>query len=133
MPVSTEDYVAIADHLARYCWHVDEGDEEGWIALWAEDAVFAGVTPEPVTGREALRQIVRMNLASGSGKTRHVAANLMYDYQDGRDHVLASYYNSVTNWADGAKMTVMAMSKAQLVRSGEGWLIARQDSAMLVG
>ena len=71
MPVSTDDYVAISDHLARYCWLVDEGDEEGWIALFTEDGVFTGVTPEPVVGREALRQVVRAALVGGTGEQQH--------------------------------------------------------------
>jgi 3-phenylpropionate/cinnamic acid dioxygenase small subunit len=133
MPISTSDYVAISDHLARYCWRVDEGDEDGWIALWTEDGVFTGATPEPVVGREALRQVVRMGQANGPGKTRHMVANLACDYQGDRDHVLACYYNLVTNWAQGARMTVMAMSRVQLVRHGEGWLIRRNDSQMFAG
>ena len=133
MPVSTEDYVAISDHLARYCWAVDEGDEEGWIGLWAEDGTFTGVTPEPVVGREALRAVVRMSQASGPGRTRHMVANLACDYQDGRDLVLASYYNFVTNWAQGARMTVMALSKVLLERNGGSWLIRRNDTTMLPG
>lgn len=135
MPVSTEDYVAISDHLARYCWMVDDGDEEGWIALWTEDGVFAGLTPEPIAGREALRGVVRMAQANGPGKTRHMVANLMCDYRDGRDRVLASYYNYVTNWAQGGRMVVMALSKVQLERSGPendgGWLIRRNDSVAM--
>jgi 3-phenylpropionate/cinnamic acid dioxygenase small subunit len=133
MPVSTEDYVAISEHLARYCWLVDEGDEDGWTALWIEDGVFTGVTPEPVLGREALRMIVRMGQASGARKTRHMVANLVCDYRDGRDTVQAAYYNFVTNWADGARMTVMALSKVVLVRNGAGWLIRRNDSEMFIG
>jgi 3-phenylpropionate/cinnamic acid dioxygenase small subunit len=128
MPVSTEDYVAISDHLARYCWMVDDGDEEGWIGLWTEDGVFAGLTPEPIVGSEALRGVVRMAQASGPGKTRHMVANLMCDYRDGHDSVLASYYNFVTNWAQGGRMVVMALSRVQLERSGAGWLIRRNDS-----
>lgn len=143
MPISTEDYVAISDHLARYCWAVDEGDEEGWIALFTEDGVFTGVTPEPVVGREALRQVVRMGQASGPGMTRHMVANLACDYQsgadgqDGRDVVLARYYNFVTNWAQGARIQVLAMSRVLLERAGAenggGWLIRRNDSTVLPG
>lgn len=133
MPVSTDDYVAISDHLARYCWTVDEGDEEGWIALWAEDGVFTGIAPEPIAGREALRMVVRMAQASGPRKTRHMVANLTCDYHDGADLVLARYYNFVTNWTQGARMTVMAMSKVLLVRDGNGWLIRRNDSEMFPG
>lgn len=134
MPVSTEDHVAVADHLARYCWAIDEGDEEGWIALWAQDGVFTGIFPEPVVGREALRGVVRQSQASGARMTRHMVANLFCDYREGRDQVLASYYNFVTNWAQGGKMTVMALSRVLLERQeGSGWLIRRNDTDMLIG
>jgi 3-phenylpropionate/cinnamic acid dioxygenase small subunit len=134
MPVSTDDYVAIADHMARYCWAVDEGDEEGWAALWTEDAEFTGVTPEPVKGREALKGVVRMSQSQGPGMMRHSVSNMMCDYIDGnRDRVQANYYNMVSHWNAGAKIALLALSKVQLVRRGEGWLIARNDSTPLMG
>lgn len=133
MPVSTEDYVAISDHLGRYCWAVDEGDEEGWIGLWTEDGVFTRVAPEPIVGREALRMIVRMNQATGQGKQRHMVANLVCDYRGDRDTVGASYYNFVTNWAEGGRLAVMALSRVELIRSAGGWLIRRNDSTMMAG
>jgi hypothetical protein len=133
MPVSTEDYVAIADHMARYCWRVDEGDEDGWVALWIEDGVFTGVSPEPVVGHAALRGVVRMAQSSGTGMMRHTIANLACDYVDGRDRVLASYYNLVTNWAEGARISLLALSKVLLERSGEGWLIRRNDTVAMPG
>lgn len=133
MPVSSEDHIAICDHMARYCWTVDEGDEDGWIALWAEDGVFSGVTPEPIVGREALRGVVKMAQGLGPGMMRHSITNLYCDYIDGADRVQANYYNLVTNWNDGARMALMAMSRVQLVRSGAGWLIARSDSRVLPG
>jgi 3-phenylpropionate/cinnamic acid dioxygenase small subunit len=133
MPVSTEDHINISDHMARYCWTVDEGDEESWIALWTEDGVFSGVTPEPVVGREALRGVVKMAQGLGPGMMRHSITNLYCDYIDGKDRVQANYYNLVTNWNDGARMALMAMSRVQLVRSSAGWLIARSDSKVLPG
>jgi 3-phenylpropionate/cinnamic acid dioxygenase small subunit len=137
MTISTEDHVAISDFLARYCWLVDEGDEDGWVALWAKDAVFTGVLAEPVVGHEALRALVRLGNASGPGKTRHMIANLYCEYQGGRDTVLASYYNFVTNWAQGARIMVMATSRVLLERSGDhkngGWLIRRNDSVTMPG
>jgi ketosteroid isomerase-like protein len=135
MPVSTADHIAISDHLARYCWAVDEGDEEGWIALWTEDGVFTGVAPAPIEGREALRGVVKMAQSLGPGMMRHMITNLMCDYMggnmDGRDRVLAAYYNLVTHWNDGARFALLALSKVQLVRTGEAWLIARNDTTVL--
>lgn len=133
MPVSTEDHVAISDHLARYCWAVDEGDEEGWTALWCADGVFTGVAPAPIEGREALRGVVKMAQSLGPGMMRHSVTNLMCDYMDGKDRVLAAYYNLVTHWNDGARMALLALSKVQLVRAGSGWLIARNDTQVLPG
>jgi hypothetical protein len=133
VPISTDDHIAVSDLLARYCWRVDEGDEDGWIALWVEDGVFTGVMPEPVVGHAALRGIVQMAQTSGPGMMRHMVANLTCDYQDGRDLVLASYYNLVTNWAEGAKISLLALSKVLLERSGESWLIRRNDTVVLPG
>ena len=132
MPVSTDDYVSISDFLGRYCWRVDAGDEEGWAALWAEDGVFAGVMPEPVVGREALKAIPRNAFASSKGTLRHHVGSLNCDYEGaGKDVAIARYYNLVTNWLQGGAFTCLAASTVRLLRNGDSWLIARSDSVNL--
>ncbi len=132
MPVSTDDYVSISDFLGRYCWLVDAGDEGGWAALWAEDGVLAGVLPEPVVGREALKAIPRNAFASSGGKLRHLVGSLNCDYDsDGKDRAIARYYNLVTNWMQGGGFTCLAASTVQLRRNGASWLIERSDSVTL--
>jgi ketosteroid isomerase-like protein len=133
MPVSTDDYVSISDLLGRYCWLVDAGDAEGWAALWTEDAVFAGVLPEPVVGREALKAIPRDSYERLNGTLRHHIGSLNCDY-DGLDKnaVIARYYNLVTNWGQGGALTCLAASTIRLIRSGDNWLIQRSDSVMSV-
>jgi len=132
MPVSTDDYVSISDFLGRYCWRVDAGDEEGWAALWAEDGVFAGVMPDPVVGREALKAIPRMSFANSGGTIRHHIGSLNCDYEEGgRDVAIARYYNLVTNWVQGGAFTCLAASTVRLLRDGDSWLIARSDSVNL--
>lgn len=64
---------------------------------------------------------------------RHMITNLACDYVDGRDRVLASYYNLVTNWAQGAQISLLALSKVLLERSGDAWLIRRNDTVALPG
>ena len=132
MPVSTDDYVSISDFLGRYCWLVDGGDEAGWAALWTEDGVFAGVMPDPVVGREALKAIPRGAFASSGGKLRHLIGSLNCDYAgDNHDVAIGRYYNLVTNWVQGGAFTCLATSTVRLVRNGDSWLIARSDSVTL--
>ena len=133
MPVSTSDFVSISDFLGRYCWKVDQGDEEGWAGLWTQDGVFAGVMPEPVVGREALKDIPRQVFAGSGGKLRHLFGSLHCDYEgDGKDIVVARYYNLVTNWKAGGALACMGVSTVRLLRNGDSWLISRNDSVMLV-
>jgi ketosteroid isomerase-like protein len=133
VPVSTEDYLAITQMFARYCWLVDEGDAEGWANLFTEDGELAGLTPVILKGREQLKSIPTGAFAGSQGKLRHMAGNMCCEYGDNRDVVHAKYYNMVTNWQDGGKFTCMAISKVVLVRHGAGWLIQRSDSEMFLG
>lgn len=133
MAITTDDFVAISDHMGRYCFKVDEGDEEGWVALWTEDGVFTGVSPEPIVGREALKGVPRNEKEQAQGKMRHLIGNLHCDYVGGRDTVLARYYNLVTMWLSGGGFTCMALCDVTLVRNGDGWLISRNDTIVFPG
>lgn len=133
MPISTEDYAAISDHLGRYCFAVDSGDEEGWVSLFTDDGVVTGITPEPVVGREALKDVPRQQWTYAGGKMRHLFGNLNCEYQGDEDTVVANYYNSVSSYMDGGRLTLMAICKMLLIRSGKGWLIKRNDMEVFLG
>ncbi len=133
MPVTTEDYVAISDHLGRYCWAFDDGEAETYAALWAPDGIFTGVTEHPVVGHEALRELVRAAQERAGGKIRHMVANLVCDYGDTKDIVQANYYNFVTLWTGGGSFRTMALCKVKLARAGRGWLIERNDTVLFPG
>jgi hypothetical protein len=124
MPVSTDDYVAISDHLGRYCFAVDGGDEDG---------VFTGIRPEAIVGREALKDVPRDEWKQAGGKMRHLIGNLHCDYQGDQNTVLAQYYNFVSSYMDGGRFTCMAICKVLLVRAGKGWLIKRNDTVVYPG
>jgi len=133
MPVSTDDYVSISDFLGRYCWLVDSGDGDAWSALWTEDAVFAGITPEPIVGREALKAVPRGAFAALNGTARHHFTSLWCEYEgESRNVVIARYYNLVTNWVKGGAFSGTADSTVRLVRDGDSWLLSRSDTVMLV-
>lgn len=132
MAVTTEDYAAISDHMGRYCWCVDGGLSEEWVALWTEDGVFTGIAPDPVVGREALKAVPRSSFdGSDGGKLRHLIGNLHCDYADGNDVVRARFYNFVSTWVSGGAFAVMAICEAVLVRDRAGWLIKRNDARLL--
>jgi hypothetical protein len=129
MAVATEDFVAISDHLGRYCFAADGNDPDGWVALWAEDGAFIGIGAEPIVGHAALREILRREWDAGL-RMRHLIGNLHCDYQGGKNTVLARYYNLVTNWAKGGSFICTAQCQVLLVRNGDGWLIKRNDSSV---
>lgn len=128
MPVSTDDYVSVSDFLGRYCWLVDEGDADGWAALWTEDGHFEGATPVPLTGREALKAVPRGVQVDNGRRLRHMIGSLHCDYVDGdADTIIAKYYNLVTVWPGGGHLACMAVCKVTMHRHGNSWQISRND------
>lgn len=118
--VTVEDRLDAYDLLARYCLLLDEGDAEGWLALWEEDGVFVGTRSEAVRGHDALRSAPIMNLAAGM---RHHLGNLACDYGDTHDDLIVRGYNLVISWQAEPKIFANAVVRYHLVRREEGWKI----------
>lgn len=132
VPIKADDFMEISDLLGRYCWLFDSGETDAWAALWTHDGVFAGITPEPIVGWEALKTVPRDIWARNQGKLRHLIGNLHCDHESGDpDIVIARYYNLVTTWFQGGVPMCLAISTLRLTRSGTGWLIQRNDSETL--
>jgi len=59
---SVEDELAIRELYARYCWALDTGDTDGYVALFTEDAEATEETAsgelEVRKGREEIRKLV---------------------------------------------------------------------------
>ena len=128
-PVSIEDTLAVQDLLGRYCWYVDENRAEEWADLYTEDGEFAGTSPEPLRGRDALMNVPRGLWASGQGKMRHQYGNLYIEHGEDDNRLVARFYNQISTWGEGARLTALALSTAQLVRTGPGapWKIRRNE------
>ncbi|MBA3054774.1 MAG: nuclear transport factor 2 family protein [Sphingomonadales bacterium] len=135
MPVSTEDYLGVVEHIARYCWAVDSGDGDKWVAVWTEDGVFTGITPEPLVGHDALRQVPPGIHAQYEGTICHLAGNITCEYADDHDTVYAHLYNYVSTWVPGQGGQHQAMAKCRmtLVRNGAGWLLRRNEAQLFSG
>jgi hypothetical protein len=126
-PVSIEDTLAIQDLLGRYCWYVDEGMADEWAGLYTEDGIFEGTRPQPVCGRAALAEVPRQVKAHGQGKIRHQYGNLYIEPGADENTLVARFYNQLSSWDGGGKLTMLAISTATLVRAAKGqpWRIKR--------
>lgn len=127
MPVSTEDYLAIADLLGRYCWRLDAGDGDGWADLWTDDGFIAGVGPDSVSGRATLREVPISIMQRCGGAEVHRTANLCCDYGETRDTINASFYNDVSTWLPSGpgKPLLFARCEMTVSRAATGWRITR--------
>jgi len=127
--VSVEDRTEVYEVCARYCWYVDEGDSDAWVDLWTEDGVFAGVTPEPLRGREALKSVPATSIAGGC---RHNLVNIRMEYGDTEDDIILHGYNVVFSWAAGGAIICNAVVRYHLVRRGDTWKIKTNQSRLQV-
>ena len=122
--VSVEDFVNIQNLMGQYQFLVDEGDEEAWTALFVEDGFFAGLMPDAIVGREALKMIPQ-SAAQFQGKLRHLSGNFNMRYGATTDEAFAKFYSFVTTWikGDGPKMFQMAICEAHLLRVDGEWMV----------
>jgi len=58
--LSTQDYIDIRHAYARYNNTIDDGDAEGWVAMWTDDGDFNGFR-----GRDELLRFARDYLDNG--------------------------------------------------------------------
>ncbi|MBX3511491.1 MAG: nuclear transport factor 2 family protein [Hyphomonadaceae bacterium] len=118
--LSLSDRADITDLLARYCVYLDEGEADAWLDLWLDDGVFAGASPQPLRGRQALAQLPVRSLSTGS---RHLLGNIVADYGASKDEIVVRCYNLVTSWLGGGRFNSMAIARYELVRVGDSWKI----------
>ena len=63
--LATQDYIDIRHAYARYNNTIDDGDAEGWVAMWTVDGDFNGFK-----GRDELLRFARDYLDNGDGALR---------------------------------------------------------------
>jgi ketosteroid isomerase-like protein len=83
--MSIEDKLAILECLAAYSHTLDNGDDEGWVQLFTEDAVwesFAKGASEPslrYEGHEGIRKFAAQMRSRASGRqARHNKVNTLF-------------------------------------------------------
>jgi hypothetical protein len=126
-PPALEDFVEISNLVGKYQWLVDEGDAEGWPALFTDDGLFEGGTPEPFQGREQLSQIPSYPQRVHGCKMRHHTGSIFVEYGDTADEAYARFYCLVLSFAPQAPPQLFCFSLYSLflVRLNGAWKIKR--------
>lgn len=112
---SAEDHLAIVDLWARYCMYLDRGDLEGYLQLFTPDAVYQ-VYGRDVVGHEKMRKLL-----SGAPHGLHLGGNPVIEMvEPDRANTFHNLY-----FVPAAGDPRRAVYQGQLVRTIEGWRIAR--------
>lgn len=136
----TEDRLAIYELYARYCWALDTGDTEGYVALFTVDGEASEETRDGTIeirrGRDEIRKLVlKFHERTDFPGHQHQMAQLVFDPDpEGRaDHwVVRSYAWATINrppepphlhWCGHIRDVVAKIDGEWLIRSKEimGW------------
>lgn len=136
----TQDRLAIYELFARYCWALDTGDTDGYVALYTTDAEAAEETREGTIeirqGHDEIRKLVlKFHQRAGFPGHQHQMSQLVFDPDpQGRpDHwVVRSYAWATINhppepphlhWCGHVRDVVAKVDGRWLIRSKSimGW------------
>lgn len=121
--ITSDDRIAIAELLARYCHRVDHGDVAGWLELFTPDAVWEVVGVMRFEGHEQIGAMPSVVAEHGGGKWRHQITNIAVDEGDDADVAHVTAYGLVTDWGKEGKPTSFSDYAITLNRVGGAWQI----------
>lgn len=70
-----EDYLAITQLKAEYCYRIDDKDYEAWVDLFTDDGAFGITGVETFEGREELRRFAETVFDQEYAYTAHIVTN----------------------------------------------------------
>jgi len=122
-----DDRTAVIDTVNRYATALDSRDWALLDEVFTSDAVGdygAGL----LTGRGALRELVQRMLG-GSGPSQHLLANHRVDLDGDSARCVCQVraYSAGTGLAAGRSYELLGEYRDRLVRTSEGWRIARRE------
>ena len=128
---STEDRLGISDLFTRYSLALDDGDVDGVVACFTEDASVESPVVGAYTGHAEIRRFAERLAAvrDAGAQLRHVVSNLMAEV-DGDRGTARCYL--VTFITQGAKSELLAPGEynCEVVKRDGRWLFTRRIVAM---
>ena len=130
--MSLEDRLAILDGIAAYVHRLDDGDDEGWVELFTEDAVwenYARGSEKPSIrheGQESIRQFAAwMRGRRGATLVRHYKGNpLFLELTRNLARVRANGMITVQAPAEEPRLAQTGVYVETWRRTEDGWRIA---------
>jgi ketosteroid isomerase-like protein len=126
----TSDRTAIEELRAAYCYRLDDGDVDGWVDLFTEDAVVDYVSRDGLlVGREALRGLAREWMVERDETRVHTVSNPLVEI-DGDTASGRWYYRAVTLAPDGSGHREQGRYDEEYRRVDGEWRIARLETTV---
>jgi len=121
--VPLQDRVDIDNLFSVYAYTLDDGDADGWIALYTEDGVFDAPGINRFEGPEGLRSIANIVIEASKGNWRHTATNVLATPGPHKDEVAVRLRTLVTDWNVDPAGTQFNDYRGTLVRIDGHWRI----------
>ena len=121
--VPLQDRVDIDNLFSVYAYTLDDGDADGWIALYTEDGVFDVPGINRFEGPEGLRSIANIVIETSKGNWRHTATNVLATPGPHKDEVTVRLRTLVTDWNVDPAGTQFNDYRGTLVRIDGHWRI----------
>ena len=118
--VPIQDRVDIDNLFSAYAYTLDDGDADGWIALYTEDGVFDVPGLNRFEGPEGLRGIADIVI---QGNWRHIATNVLVTPGTTGDEVAVRLRTLVTDWTFDPAGIQFNDYRGTLVRINGRWRI----------
>jgi SnoaL-like domain len=125
-PLTVADRLALNDLYAAYAWRFDEGDAEGWAALFTADGRFTSVGRDELSGRDELAAFVRHRHAEKPG-IRHHTTNVTVEATAGGAHGRAYALALRSSEESPLRLLNAGAYDDELVREPDGWHFARRS------
>ena len=127
-----EDRVAVEDVMARYVWAMDSLDQEGYVAVFTEDAVIDSNGSISKGHAEIRRIVTSLIQRRDDNKAKelptsnlyHVISNVRITFPKPGEALHQSYWQTMRKDKDGRMITGgMGRSEDHLVKRNGKWLI----------
>lgn len=128
---STEDRLGIADLFTRYALALDDGDVDGVVACFTEDATVESPVVGTYAGQAEIRRFARRLAAArqAGARLRHVVSNLVAEVEGDRGRARCYLVTFITR--DGrSELLAPGEYNCEVVRRDGRWLFTRRVVAM---